>query len=182
MTAPLEANLIVTPDELKDYMSGIGLDADQTKSALDVLAGLQRELERHCQRWFKQVERTEVLTPDDRGMLWPRATPVISVSVPLGLTPNGNTFGGTYPAEYGWGGGYLPVTVTYVGGIDGEDEHDIRVAILRAGAREMANRHDDTLSTEDLTSRKPKAADDRELGFTDKELVKFDRLRRRTVV
>lgn len=181
MTAPTESELIVRPDELRDYMSGIGLDADQSKSAIDVLAGLQRELERHCQRWLKQVERVEVITPDDRGMLWPKATPVISVSAPLGLWPNGNTFGGTYPADYGWGGALAPVSVTYVGGIDGDDEDDVRLAILRAASREMSVRHDDTLSVEDLTSRKPKASDDRELGFTEKELAKFDRLRRRTV-
>lgn len=190
MSVPNEDDLIVTPSELKDYMSGLELDSDQSKSALDVLAGLQRELERYCQRWFKVVERTELIYPDDAGRLWPKATPVISVSSPAGLYPNGNMLGGTYPITYGvydlssgfaGGGVNPPVSVTYVGGVSGKDEHDIRVAILRAAAREMAVRHDDTLTTEDLTPRRPPPSDDRETGFTEDELKKFDRLRRRTV-
>lgn len=177
---------IVTTTELKDYMSGIGLDADQASGAQDVLDGLQRELERYCQRPLERKERTETIVPDDEGRLWPKATPIVSVSSPEGLWPNGaNGLGGSYPASFGlsmFGGGPYPVTITYVGGVEGEDEADIRLAILVIGARMVTNMHDDTRTATDLEGKQAQSADTRVQGWTDDELKKFDRLRRRTVV
>jgi hypothetical protein len=169
--------LIVSVDELRDHMSSIGLDADQEKDAEVVLRGVQRALERHLQRDLALVERTETITPDEFGRLWPRATPVRSVSTP-GLYPNGNMLGGHYVASP-FGG---PVVVTYVGGIDGEDEDDVRLAILRVAAREMATNHDDVLTNAELSTTTPPKRDTRALGWTKDELAEFDRLRRRTVV
>lgn len=170
--------------DLKDYMSGIGLDADQSESSQDILDGLQRELERHCQRLFERKVRTERLRVDDCGRLWPKATPVVSVSDPVNLAAGyGNmleplfslTVAG-YPGEW--------VEVTYLGGLDPEDDdlQDVRLAILRAAAREVTDRHDDTLSVKDSDTRDKQRSDKRDLGFTEKELKKFDRLRRRTVI
>lgn len=173
----------VDTNELRDYMSGIGLDADQADSAQTILDGLQRQLERHCQRPLERVERTETLTPDEFGRLWPSATPIVSVSDPVdGIVINHRMWLTGSSLASVWGGGWQPVTVTYVGGVDGPDEEDIRVAILRAAAREVTVRHDDVLDVTDLTTRRVEAVDRRTPGFLPDELAQFDRLRRRTVV
>ena len=181
--------------ELKDYMSGIGLDADQASATQDVLDGVQRELERYCQRDFERKVRTELLLPDELGRLWPRSTPIVSVSDPVGLAIGGNgLWGATYVAfpSFGAGYGYYPgggmppdpISVTYVGGLDPDDDrlHDVRVAILRVASREAVSLHSDVLDPDDLQARPTKDRDSRPLGWTDDELKKFDRLRRRTVV
>lgn len=173
---------IVETGELKDYMSGIGLDADQAEAAQDILDGLQRQLERYCQRPLERKSRTEVLVPDEFGRLWPTATPIQSITAPV---DQGWEIRGNYLAAGGLlfgGAGYSPVEVTYVGGVVGVDEDDIRVAILRAAAREVAYRHDDVLDVNDLSARPTQPPDRREPGFTADELAQFDRLRRRTVV
>lgn len=173
---------IVTTEELREYMSGVGLDADQAGGAQDILDGLQRELERYCQRPLERMVRTEQVVPDEYGRLWLKATPIHAVTSPTGLWPDGNMVGGTHHFLQ-WGFGWLePVTVTYEGGVDGEDEADIRLAILRIAAREMATRHDDTLTVRDLSTTSPPLQDRRDIGWQPEELAKFDRLRRRTVV
>lgn len=166
-------------------MSGLGLDTDQVDAAQDVLDGLERELERHIQRPLQNMERTELVYPDEAGRLWPKATPITSITSPAGLLPNGgNGLTGTYVVAPSlmWGGGYEPVTLVYTGGLAGEDEKDVKLAIMRAAAREVTVRHDDTLSVADLEERNTQPVDRQPLGFTDAELKKFDRLRRRTVV
>lgn len=170
----------VSVEELKDYMSGIGLDADQASATQDVLDGVQRELERYCQRKFTRTTHVENITPDEFGRLWPKATPVVSVSDPVGLYVDGNAIVGLGGIYWGW---TSPVTVTYVGGLDpeGDDLHDVRVAILRVATREATSLHSDVLDPNDLTARPAKDRDNREIGWTEKELAKFDRLRRRTV-
>jgi hypothetical protein len=180
--------------ELKDYMSGIGLDADQASATQDVLDGVQRELERYCQRDFERKVRTERLQPDELGRLWPRSTPIESVSAPVGLAIGGNgLWGATYVAlpsfgygGFGFAGGFPadPIEVTYIGGLDPDDDrlHDVRVAILRVASREAVSLHSDVLDPDDLQARPARDRDSRPLGWTDDELKKFDRLRRRTVV
>lgn len=170
---------IVSAGELKDYMSGIGLDADQLAAAQDVLDGLQRQLERYCQRPLERTERTEVLYPDELGRIWPSATPIQSVTVPLDVSVVGNYVAGL-PSAFGFLAS--PVTVTYVGGIVGADEDDVRLAILRAAAREMTVRHDDVLDVSDLSARQVQPVDRKPPGLQPDELAQFDRLRRRTVV
>jgi len=186
---------IVSTEELGKYLSKVGLNADQADAAQDTLDGLQRELERYCQRPLEQRERTELIYPDEAGRLWPKATPIVSVSSPEGLLPNGaNGLSGGYPVAFGFADYVGPVTVTYVGGIadpaevvDPESEwgvsdtSDIKIAILRAAAREFTVRHDDTVTVVDLETRETQPVDRQEPGFTEDELKKFDRLRRRTV-
>lgn len=182
-----EGYSFVKTGDLKDYMSGIGLDADQAEASQDVLDGLQRELERHCRRLFERKERTERVRVDELGRVWPRAVPVVSITSPVDtftvgwgnmLDPVSSL---TLAAPWGLPGGF--VELTYVGGLDPEEDdlHDVRIAILRAAAREVTDRHDDTLSVKDTDARDRQRTDKRELGFTEAELKKFDRLRRRTV-
>jgi hypothetical protein len=173
-----EWHSFVTTTQLKDYMSGIGLDADQASSMQDVLDGLQRELERYCQRRFNVTAYVETITPDEWGRLWPKNTPVLDVLEPAGFVPNGNEIAGV--VGYGLGG-YGPVTVTYVAGLDAADLADVRRAILQVAAREATSLHSDVLDPNDLTKRPARDRDGLGLGWTDKELAKFDRLRRRTV-
>ena len=166
-------NDLVSPSELSTYMSGLDLDVPEEDAAQTVLDGLVDELERYCNRPLAAVERTEVLHPDAEGRVWPSATPILSVSAPLGAWILGNYLGGC-----GWG----PLTVTYIGGIDGQAGDAIRLAVLRAASREMTIRHDDTLTVKDLDARDVAVTDRRDPGFTDAELKKFDRIRRRTAV
>lgn len=173
---------VVSTGELKDYMSGIGLDADQAEAAQDILDGLQQQLERYCQRPMVRREVTETLWPDEYGRLWPTATPVVSISVPTGLAVQGNSIVGV---SYGPLAGPIAggaVSVTYVGGVDGKNEPDVRLAILRAAAREVDARHSDVVAVNDLSERPAQPIDRRDYGFTDVELAQFDRFRRRTVV
>jgi hypothetical protein len=176
----------VSTGDLTDYMSGIGLDADQAGSAQDVLDGLQRQLERYCQRPLVRMDRTETLWPDELGRIWPTATPIESISAPLELVPYYNQVGTSYGVFGNMGPLSVfdtgPVTITYVGGVSGKDEADIRLAILRAAAREVDARHSDVLDEQDLSQRPAQPSDKRVTGFTDDELRQFDRLRRRTVV
>ena len=192
--------VIVSVDELEQYMSGVVFDDDQREAARTVLRGLQRELERYCTRPVERRVRTETVRPDDFGRLWPRATPIVEVLEPSGLVMNhGNGLEGSTSLSLIPLGSYGPVTITYVGGLvdpalvvdpDSDDEvefddaaADVKVAILRAAAREMTVRHDDTLSVKDLGANKEvQPSDRRDIGFTDDELKKFDRIRRRTVV
>jgi hypothetical protein len=169
----------VKAGELKDYMSGIGLDADQLDAAQTIIDGLQRQLERYCQRPLERKERTETLYPDENGRIWPTATPIVSVSAPLDVWIIGNYVSGL-PSAFGLI--TAPVVVTYIGGVDGDVEEDIRAAILRAAAREMTVRHDDVLDVSDLSARQVQPVDRKPPGFQPDELAQFDRLRRRTVV
>jgi hypothetical protein len=181
MTDPDAYQQMVTTEQLRDYMSGIGLDADQAGAAQDILDGLVRELERYCQKPLERKERTQTLWPDDYGRIFLPASPVVSVSVPSDaeLCQGGYIVGPFLSSTV-----FQPwsaVTVTYVGGIEGKDEADVRLAILRIAAREVDARHDDTLSVSDLETSRPKPDPTPTLGWTDDELKKFDRLRRRTI-
>jgi hypothetical protein len=173
-----EDDLIVTVEDLRDYMNGIGLDANQAGALEDVLAGVQRELERYCQRRFKVRAYVETVQPDEWGRLWPKNTPVLDVLEPFGYSGVGNQI----VADGGVGyGGWGPVQVKYVAGLNPDDLADVRRAILQVAAREATDRHDDTLSVRDTDSRRERRADPMPLGWQPAELARFDRLRRRTV-
>lgn len=185
----MPAYSFIDASELSSYMSGMGLDVDQEVALQEVLDGVQRELERHCQRLFERKERTERVLVDDLGRVWPKATPIVSVTSPVDTftVGYGNMLNPVTSLTLGLGAYYGPggsFDLTYVGGLDPEDDdlHDVRVAILRVAAREATDRHDDTLSVKDTDTRDAQRTDKRELGFTEKELKKFDRLRRRTVM
>lgn len=184
-STPNDGYSFVKVSELKSYMSGIGLDADQADSAQTILDGLQRDLERYCQRRFERKVRTEWVHPTEGGFVFFRATPVVSVSAPVVL--DAAMYGDSLthlPVDVLGYWGMNPFAVTYLGGLDpeGDDLHDVRLAILRVATREVTTRHDDTLDPNDLQARKVDPADRRALGWTDDEKKAFDRLRRRTAV
>jgi len=70
------------------------------------------------------------------------------------------------------------VTITYTAGLDGASIPFLRLAIIRAAAREMQNMHDDVVGIKDLNTRNvgPLVT-----GFLDSELIVLRRYRRRQI-
>ena len=176
--------MLVGAEELKEYMSGIGLTPSQEAAADKILAGTQRSLERYLNRRLEPGTFTETLTPDVDGFIYPSNRPVTGVTSIL--DPWGNElYQGDFVANTGiWGGGYGSVTITYTGGLtpDADALEDVRLAIMRVASREMTTKHDDTLSVKDLSARDDGEPTNRmPLGWTEDELAEFDRLRKRVM-
>lgn len=167
---------IVSVPELVDYMSNVTLTADQLEAAELVLEGVQGELEVYLNRPVEPREVTEVLQSLD-GYVRPRITPVVQVLSVTGLAtvPLYSKANGLY---VGWAGEW---SVTYRAGIDGASKPDIRLAILRVAAREMQNRHDDTLSVKDLRTDDEKQNPRYPEGWQEAELMRLSRYRRRVI-
>lgn len=176
---------IIEVDDLIDYMSDIDLSSDQRTAAEFVIAGAQAEVESYLGRPLERVTRTETLVPDLNGVIWPYATPIVSVS---GITYLGNggvilpmlvpvVNPGSNGIYVGWG--YGPVTITYVGGLHPQAVPIARLTVLRIAAREMENRHDDTLSVRDLSTD---SSDPNPLGMQPEDERRLERWRHRTVV
>lgn len=68
------------------------------------------------------------------------------------------------------------VEITYTGGLDGPAIPHLRLAILRAAAREMANQVDDVVGIKDLQSQPMARA---ETGFTESERLALRKWKRR---
>lgn len=70
------------------------------------------------------------------------------------------------------------ITVTYEGGLDGENIKVFKSLILRAATREMQNMHDDVVGVKDLNTRNvaPQVT-----GFTELELRSIKRWRRHRI-
>lgn len=71
--------------------------------------------------------------------------------------------------------------VEYIGGYIGYYDEALKQAIKRVAAREVQMNHDDTLSLRDDSATEGRSRDQRDLGWTEYELKKLDRLRRRTI-
>lgn len=67
------------------------------------------------------------------------------------------------------------VTVTYTGGLDGDEIKVFRLMILRAASREMQNMHDDVVGIKDL---EPRNVAPMETGFTERELLSVKKYKR----
>lgn len=172
---------VISPDELIAFMSGIDLTPAQVDAAKLIIDGVQAEIETAINRSIEPVRRTEVVTADHLGRLWPLHTPIISVeSVQAGtpLAVVGYDFAeGLVTVSYG--GDY---TITYVGGIghNHRAHNHLKLEVLRLCSREMTNRHDDTLGVKDLNVNDE--ADPLPIGLTEDDLKRFKRWRRRTVI
>lgn len=71
--------------------------------------------------------------------------------------------------------------VEYVGGYMGYFDNALKQAIKRVASREVQQNHDDTLSLRDDAATEGRSRDQRETGWTEGELKKLDRLRRRVL-
>lgn len=174
--------MIVGLEDLKAYMSEITLSSGQEVAAEELLRGLQAELELWLNRKLGGVSVTEELISDSTGAVYISAMPVRRIHsvtvVSDGSVP-------TYSVQpYGI---LIPtpntkVRIRYDGGVQDERLAACRVAILRAAAREMTNRHDDTLSVKGLDTRNEgEPGNAFPHGFQPDELMRLSRLRRPVV-
>lgn len=171
--------MIVSVEELIDYMSDVTLTSDQRTAAELVIEGVQGEIETFLNRSIEPVTRTEYLVVDHNGQIWPLHTPVISVTsivrdaLAVPYTLEGGLLTGGTPGQQ--------VVVTYVGGFsnDHRAHNHLRLEVLRLAAREMTNRHDDTLTVKDLdTTDSPPLP----IGLTEEDKGRIRRWKRRVVV
>ena len=178
--------MIVSVDELVDYMSNVSLNADQREAAELVLEGVQAEVETYVNRSLEPGEYEELLTPDEAGYVYFTQTPVseiISVNerpptpLPVPYTPvsvwHDFTDGQLVV------GAYAPVVVKYKFGLPPHAYRFLKLEVLRIASREMEVRHDDTLGVTDLTAR---AATPRPIALQDDDRLRLNRWRRRVVV
>jgi hypothetical protein len=173
---------IITADELIRYMSDITLTPRQLQAVEDVIDGVQAEMETFLNRSIEPATRTETLTADHLGRVWPLHTPVISISAVQAGTPLATIAHDLLDGVLYAGSNGDTVTVTYVGGI-GETHRahpHLRLEAMRIVAREITKLHDDTLGVKDLS-----ATDDSEpipSGLQDTDRARLRRWKRRVVV
>lgn len=171
--------MIVTVEQLRDYMSGIGLNADQAQGAEDILVGVQAELERYLRRPLELTTVTEPIEISPSGYIATTVSPIVSVATSGYYVTAGQIRPLYTLSGIGFGD---PTTITYTGGYDGLSPAfaDVRLAILRVAAREVEQRHDDTRSVKDLSTRNEGEMQLRQrVGWLPEELTKFDSLRLR---
>lgn len=79
--------------------------------------------------------------------------------------------------------GPQPITLlTYIGGYFGDQTEDMKLDITRVSAREVAHNFSEFTGLHDSTYQQADQADTRQKGWTDDELKRYDRARRRTIV
>lgn len=71
--------MLVGVDDLRQYMSGLNMTADQTFAAGTVLAGIQSDLEMFLGRTIEPIQVREAKRTDVRGWWNPTYTPVLKV-------------------------------------------------------------------------------------------------------
>lgn len=180
--------MLVSVLELTDYLSSLDLNVPQHHAAELVLRGVQGEIETFLNRPLEPRTVVESLYPDAGGLLFPSVTPIISVAsstqagYPVTLVVEGPvlyTLGGAYYSIPGYS---APIVVSYVGGIAADHPclPHVRLEILRIAAREMTDRHDDTLGVQQLATDSPPQAT--AIGLTKEDEKRLDRWRRRVVV
>jgi hypothetical protein len=79
-----------------------------------------------------------------------------------------------------WAASYY--LLEYIGGYNGYVDNGLKLAICRVAAREVEMQFDDTMSVRGGGQEAAQDSDSRQKGWTDDELKKWDRLRRRVVV
>lgn len=195
---------LVTVTDLREYMSGISLSANQMRTAQAVLDGTQQALEIYLNRPVQPVQVREKRRATDTGFLALSATPVYSV---ISLRVLGAEESATLPdkdvtalspeeadrvwdamsednmiapggIDVGRSGWYV---VEYVGGYNGYFDDALKLAILEVASRTMTVEHDDTLTIKADMAREPASSPPIVKGWKAEELQLFDRLRRRTV-
>lgn len=195
---------IVIVAELREYMSGISLNATQQRSAQIILDGVQQELEIYLCRPLQLTQVRERRRSNTYGDVVLSVTPVVKVigyrvlnttdeyvpsvdSTPLAdidddvvavwdAMPESNNI---VPGGIAVGRALTWFNVEYIGGYNGTADHALKLAILEVASRTMTVNHDDTLSIKDDIAREPANAASIQKGWRDDELKRFDRLRRR---
>jgi hypothetical protein len=172
--------MLVSIDELIDYMSNVTLKADQREAVELILEGVQSEVETHLNRPVEPVRVTETLWPDANGFIFPTRTPLLRVvSLLNGTTPvttwsveSGGLYVGAFYSTSG-------LQLTYDAGLPEDAMKMVRLTILRVASREVQNKHDDTLSAKALDTKDTAPLPE---GLQDEDRKRIDRWRRRTAV
>jgi hypothetical protein len=194
---------LVTVTDLREYMSGVSLNAGQMRTAQAVLDGTQETLELYLNRPVQPVQIRERRLSNSQGDLILSVTPVYKVISVRSLgqdtlyEPSSDT---TALSEEEVdrvvdnmavtnsvvpGGIYVGTTsawyiVEYIGGYNGYVDNALKLAILEVASRTMTVNHDDTLTIKaDMASEPSGGGISQQKGWTDDELKRFDRLRRR---
>lgn len=192
---------IVTVPEFQNYMSGVRMTPVQEQSAQTILDGVQSELESYLNRPV-QVHRLQELVSVRDGAIYPRVTPIQHIyslshldqsgnpGPPIKRFTNNSIFQGKNFIEYGryygygsYGYGFTDrVLLDYAAGINGDKHPGLKTAILRVASREFTGKLDGSMTIQNLDGRTPDSPEPTVRGWTEDELKKFDRLRRRVVV
>lgn len=192
---------LVTVADLRKYMSDVSLSANQAQAAQLVLDGTQQTLELYLGRPVQPVQVREKVRSNGSGDLMLSVTPVHrvidmrvintnSVEPAKDVTPLSEAEvdrmwdampedritvpGGLYVGRW-----FTWYVVEYWGGYNGFVDDALKLAILEVASRTMTVNHDDVLSIKDDIAREPANEPRIRKGWTDEELKRFDRLRRR---
>lgn len=134
------------------------------------------------------VEPTDAITPSPYDMPAPY-TPPVSQRDPL-IGPDGLVLDHLYAITNDPlivpGGIYVGLidqwyAVEYVGGYNGYVDNALKMDILRVAAREMARNHGKSINLRDGDATAANDPDNRPRGWSDQELLTWDRLRRRVI-
>lgn len=207
-----EFKMLVSIQEFRLYMGGLEPEPGLEAEMVNILTGVQQQLETYLNRPVELVQVREMAVSDSKGNLYLSVTPVrkiISYGVTVGVTTpftslvpytvvadsligdDGRIIDKVYsklslPTYSSWGfPSYLPNTgflVEYVGGLDGTNMENIKLAIKRVAAREYGVMH---VNTAGLRAGNPditEVGDTRNPGWTIGELKDLQRYRRRIVM
>ena len=183
---------VVTVPELSNYLSGMNVTDIQDQSLEMILAGVQSELERYLNRPVQQQRVMEEVDVED-GRAYLGVTPIVAV---YGVYPvradgaadtdhpfavQGSFFrkNSNYLRLIGMGGSLY---VDYLGGINGDQNPGLKLAIMRVAAREFMHNHGDAMTLSNTEARPESDPTPTPKGWADAELLQFDRLRRRVVL
>ena len=183
---------VVTVNELANYMGGWKFTPIQRQDAEAILDGVQSELERYINRPLQMRRVVEVVDVDRYGIAYVKITPIVAVH---GIYRNDRITHGpgepysTVPSNYFRPGsnylalgGFGRVHIDYTGGVNADLDPGVKLAIKRVAAREFLYKHDDSVTLANTEARPPEDADPQPKGWSEEELKKFDRMRRRVVL
>ena len=184
---------VVTLPEFQNYMSGIRMTEIQQLDAVAILDGVQSELEIYINRPLQQRRMTEQVECDPLGRVFLSVTPIVSVYGVYRTNIDGTQGEVVDPdaLPQRWftrGGNFLTLNrggvffIDYLGGVNADIVPAVKLAIKRVAAREYVAKHGDNMVVQSTELRPPEDPTPIPKGWTDEELAKFDRLRRRTVV
>lgn len=200
---------LVDVEEFRVWMGNPTWTAAQSQNAATVLLGVQGELEDYLNRTLSNVHVREVLQTDKRGYLNTRFSPILKVISVTGVdqtfdpelysrvdlepvildplaervmdnavTPVGDPLivpGGVYHGvPDSW------YVIEYVAGFTGPVEH-VKLGIMRVAQRNFAQNNDDSINFRGDQAEAVRQPGPAEQFWTDEELARFKRLRRRVI-
>ena len=203
--------MLVSAQELSDYMSGIRLNDSQKRAAEAVLAGVQADLENYLHRKIEPVRARELVRVDRGGYVNVRHTPVQAVlriqnygstrpaprqdvvpnytptedaNIPLhDYAPLNNGVDMIVPGGVRYGKPDEYVLIEYLAG--GSRRIVDRLPQIKLAIMRVAAREVQFMHDDTMSLRngsaQPPADTIPQKGWTTEELQRFDRLRRRMV-